>query len=157
MKKVLILSVLVLALSLPPAIAAEAPSLNAQKAGEMLSMARRDVFEASMKLTDAQKNTFWELYSAFEKERTLVSQSALGLVESYMNKLSTNTDEQFVKMMTDSAANQRKLIDLRTKYAKAMAKQIAPQVGVRFYQIEDYLSTAARLDVLDNMPFLGGD
>src|SRR5262245_33521398 len=156
MKRTVWIFLLILAVAVPVARAADqAPSLDVQRAAEALSSARRDVVEQAMGLTVEQKDKFWALYNEYEKERTPLSQQGLAMVENYVKNFSTNTKEQLVKMMGDSSANQKKIIDVRSKYASRMAKEIAPEVGVRFYQIEDYLTTAARLDVLDNIPFIG--
>jgi len=156
MKRTVWLFVLLAVVAAPVVLAADpAPTLNSQRAAEVLSSARRDVVEQAMGLTLEQKDAFWTIYNAYEKERTVLSQQALQMVESYVTNFTTMPKEDLVKMMSDSSANQKKILDVRTKYATEMAKKIAPEVGVRFYQIDDYLTTAARLDVLDDIPFIG--
>jgi hypothetical protein len=108
-----------------------------------------------MGLTMEQKDAFWSIYNEYEKERLPLTQEALQMVENYVKNFTTMPKEEIVKMMNASSANQKKIVDVRTKYAGEMAKKIGPEVGVRFYQIDDYLSTAARLDVLDDIPFVG--
>jgi hypothetical protein len=155
MKRIAWIALLLLAAPAQVARTAEESSLNAQRAAEALSSARRDVIEAAMGLTMEQKDAFWAIYSEYEAARTPLSEQALAMVESYVTNFSTNTNEQNVKMMAGSATNQKKMIDLRAKYANKMAKTIAPEVGVRFYQVDDYLTTASRLAVLDDIPFIG--
>jgi hypothetical protein len=149
-------SVLALAVAVPAVRAADpAPTLNSQRAAEVLSSARRDVVEQAMGLTMEQKDAFWTIYNQYEKEPTVLSQQALQMVENYVTNFTTMPKEDMVKMMTASSVNQKKIVDVRTKYASEMAKKLGPEVGVRFYQIDDYLTTAARLDVLDDIPFIG--
>ena len=156
MKRTVWVFLLVLAVAVPVALAADpAPSLNSQRAAEVLSSARRDVIEQAMGLTMEQKDAFWSIYNEYEKERLPLTQEALQMVENYVKNFTTMPKEEIVKMMNASSANQKKIVDVRTKYAGEMAKKIGPEVGVRFYQIDDYLSTAARLDVLDDIPFVG--
>jgi len=156
MKRMISAFLLALVIAVPAVLAADpAPTLNSQRAAEVLSSARRDVVEQAMGLTMEQKDAFWTIYNAYEKERTALSQQALQMVENYVANFTTMPKEEMVKMMTASSANQKKIVDVRTKYASEMAKKIAPEVGVRFYQIDDYLTTAARLDVLDDIPFIG--
>ena len=131
-------------------------SLNADRAKQVLTTARRDIFEATMGLTDAQKDPFWNIYNEYEKDRAPVTEKTLQLVQQYTADFSTLTNEQLMKMMKDSSSNAKKQIDLRTKYAEQMCKKVDPKVGVRFFQIDDYITTAVRLDVLDNIPFVGG-
>ena len=156
MKRMISAFLLALVIAVPAVLAADpAPTLNSQRAAEVLSSARRDVVEQAMGLTMEQKDAFWTIYNQYEKERTVLSQQALQMVENYVTNFTTMPKEDMVKMMTASSVNQKKIVDVRTKYASEMAKKLGPEVGVRFYQIDDYLTTAARLDVLDDIPFIG--
>ena len=44
---------------------------------------------------------------------------------------------------------------LRQKYAAAISKKLGGRIGARFYQIDDYLSTGTRLELLNRIPFVG--
>jgi hypothetical protein len=131
------------------------PSLNADRAKQVLTMARRDIFELNMELTDAQKDPFWSVYNQYEKDRAEVTGKTIQLVREYSANYSTLTNDQTMKLMRESAANSKKQIDLRAKYAEQIAKKVDPKVGARFVQIDDYITTATRLDVLDAIPFVG--
>jgi hypothetical protein len=130
-------------------------SINAERANQALTTARRTLFENNIELTDAQKDPFWTIYSQFEKERSEVTGKTLQLVQTYATNYSTLTNDQLMQMLKEVTANSKKQIDLRAKYADQIAKKVDPKIGTRFYQIDDYLSTAARLDVLDHIPFVG--
>jgi hypothetical protein len=130
------------------------PSINAERATQLLTQARRTLFERNIPLTDAQKDPFWSIYNQFEKEREAVTGKTLQLVQTYAANYSTLTDDQLMQMLKEVTANSKKQIDLRAKYSDQVAKKIDPKTGARFYQIDDYISTAARLDVLDNIPFV---
>jgi hypothetical protein len=132
------------------------PSLNTDRARQVLSTARRDIIEATMDLTDAQKDSFWTIYDQYEKERAPSSERQIQLIQTYTTDFSTLTNDQMMKMVKEASSNQKRQIDLRTKYAEQMAKKVDPKVGARFYQIDDYITTAVRMDVLDNIPFVGG-
>jgi hypothetical protein len=140
----------------PVAYTQTSSSLNVERAKQVLTTARRDIFEATMDLTAEQKDGFWTLYNEFEKERTPVTERTLEIVKEYVNNFSTLTDDQLMKIMKDATQNNKKQIDLRYKYAEKMAKNksLGPKVGLRFYEIDDYITTAARLDVLDSIPFV---
>jgi hypothetical protein len=45
-------------------------------------------------------------------------------------------------------------ITLRKKYADMIAKQISPAAATRFWQIDDYITSAAKIDVMDNIPLV---
>ena len=132
-------------------------TINVERANQALTMARRTLFENNITLTDAQKDPFWSIYTEFEKERGAVTGKTLQLVQTYAANFSTLTNDQLMQMLKEVTANSKKQIDLRAKYADQIAKKVDPKIGVRFYQIDDYLTTASRLDVLDHIPFVGGD
>jgi hypothetical protein len=60
-----------------------------------------------------------------------------------------------MQLVKDITANSKKQIDLRAKYSDQIARKVDPKIGTRFYQIDDYITTAARLDVLDALPLVG--
>jgi hypothetical protein len=156
-----LISVLVLALVgiVPVAYTQGTPSdvsLNTERAKQVLTSARRDIVELAMDLTPEQKEPFWSIYNEYEKERAPLTERTFKLIQDYTANFSTLTNDNLMKMMKEARDNNKRSIDLRYKYAEQMAKKVDPKVGVRFYEIDDYISTAARLDVLDSIPFVGG-
>jgi hypothetical protein len=131
------------------------PSLNTEKAKQVLTKARRDIFEETMGLTPEQKDGFWAIYNDYERDRMPVTEETIRILQAYTNNFSTLTNDQLMKLMKEASQNNKKMIDLRYKYAEQMGKKVDPKVAVRFYEIDDYISTATRLDVLDNIPFVG--
>jgi hypothetical protein len=131
------------------------PSLNTEEAKQILSMARRDVFQDEMNLTDQEKDAFWNIYAGYEKDRAALIDKQIQLLQEYSTDYSTITDEQAMRMVKQSADLQKKSIDLRAKYADQIGKKVNGKKGARFYQIDDYIATAVRLDVLDNIDFIG--
>ena len=130
-------------------------TINAERANQLLTMARRDVFEKNIELTDTQKDSFWTVFNQFETERSAVTGKNLQLVQTYAANFSTLTNDQLMQMLKEVTANSKKQIDLRAKYADQIAKKVDPKIGARFYQIDDYLTTAGRLDVMNNLPLVG--
>jgi hypothetical protein len=156
MKRLIWFSLLALVSLAPMAYTQEgSQSLNVERARQVLSGARRDIVEAAIDLTDTQKDPFWNIYNQYEKDRAPLTDRTVQLIRDYATNYSTLTNDQIMKMVKESSANQKRAIDLRTKYAEQMAKKVDPKVGARFYQVDDYITTAARLDVLDNIPFIG--
>jgi hypothetical protein len=133
---------------------ANPPGPSLAHAQYMLTLARRDVFETGMRLDDRQKDTFWNIYADFDRQRAELTDQTLRLVRSYTTDYDTLTNEQARKMMDEAAGIADKQVKLRRKYADRISKKLGGRVGARFYQIDDYLSTAARLDVLDVLPFV---
>jgi len=53
------------------------------------------------------------------------------------------------------AAIQHKNIDLRVKYFDIYRARLDAKVAGRFGLVDDYITTAIRLDLLDQIPFPG--
>jgi hypothetical protein len=121
----------------------------------LLTMARRDVFQKAMGLDDPQKDMFWNIYADYDRQRAEVTDQTLRLLRDYVTSYDTLTNEQATKMMDEAARIADKQVQLRRKYAHEISKKLGGRVGARFYQIDDYLSTAARLELLDQIPFVG--
>ena len=66
----------------------------------------------------------------------------------------TLADADITKMVGESAAIQRQMLDLRMKYYDIISKKLGAKAAGRFVHIDDYLTTIGRLAMLDNMPAL---
>jgi hypothetical protein len=106
-------------------------------------------------LDDPQKDMFWNIYADYDRQRAEVTGQTLRLLRDYVTSYETLTNEQAAKMMDEAARIADKQVKLRRKYAHEISKKLGGRVGARFYQIDDYLSTAARLELLDQIPFVG--
>jgi hypothetical protein len=121
----------------------------------MLTLARRVVFENTMGLNDDQKDTFWNIYADYDQQRAILTDQSVQLLRSYATNYDTLTNEQATKMMDEAARIADKQVKLRRKYADRISKKLGGRLGARFYQIDDYLNTGARLQTLDHLPFVG--
>jgi hypothetical protein len=121
----------------------------------MLTVARRDVFQNAMELDDEQKDTFWNIYADYDQRRASLTDQAAQLLRSYETNFGTLTNKQASKMLDETAWIAQKQVRLRRRYADQISKKLGGRVGARFYQIDDYLNTAARLQILDDVPFVG--
>ena len=124
-------------------------------AQHMLTLARRVVFENTMGLADEQKDAFWNIYGDYDQQRAILTDQSVQLLRSYATNYDTLTNEQATKMMDEAARIADKQVKLRRKYADRISKKLGGRLGARFYQIDDYLNTGARLELLDHVPFVG--
>jgi hypothetical protein len=120
-----------------------------------LTTVRRDVFQKAMGLADPQKDTFWNIYADYDRQRTKLIDQTVDLLSDYVTSYDTLTNEQAIKMMHEAARILEQQVELRLKYADKISQKLGGRIGARFFQIDDYLSTGARLQVLTRMPFVG--
>ena len=117
-------------------------------------MDKKAVVADFVKPSDAQKDAFWKLYDEYETQRKDLGKQRIELLNQYANQYLTMTSEQ-------ADAWTKKVIDLQKKtdnlivtyYGKVKAVTDGV-VATQFYQIEGYILTAIRMQVLENVPFL---
>ncbi len=120
-----------------------------------LTKKRRELFAAGMGgLSAENQQTFWGVFADFEKERDTVMAARLGLLKDYTERFTALSDAEIVKMVDESATIQKQTLDLRMKYFGILNGKIGAKAAGRFAHIDDYLTTIARLGMLDNMPAL---
>ena len=162
MKKALVLSLLVgvaaaaSAQQAQPAPAAPARQVDMGKFKMAVTEARRKLFAAGMSnLTPQQLETFWGVYSDYEKEKDAITAARMDLLRRYVEGFSTLTDADITKMVGEAAASQKSNVDLGMKYFGIYSQKLNAQIAGRFFLIDDYITTALRLQLLDQLPLLG--
>jgi hypothetical protein len=104
-----------------------------------------------------QKDAFWKLYDEYETQRKELGKQRIALLSQYADHYLDMTNEQ-------ADAWTKKVIDLQKKtdnlivvyYGKVKLATNAI-VATQFYQIENYILTSIRMEVLQNVPFLHKD
>jgi len=163
MRRSLLLSLVIL----PGALAAQQPAANATQVGPTaaptvdvarlttaLSAERRKAFMVGMQLSPAQDTAFWPIFEKFENERRVVSERMARSVQSYAQAFQGITDDQAWELTRATAESEKELVDIRRKAAEELKKKMGGKVALRFSLLDDYLTTAVRLDVLDDLPVL---
>jgi transcription termination factor NusB len=97
--------------------------------------------------------TFWALYDEYEVERKLLGQKRLQLLENYANNYGVMGDEQTDQLMKAIMTQKKSLDKLIDKYYKKIKKSSGSKEAAQFYQIENYILSAIRLEILSNIPF----
>ena len=132
--------------------------LNMQRYKMALSDARKKLFAAGMsELTPQQLETFWAVYADFEKEKNAITAARVDLAKKYADNFQNVSDAEITSLLTDSANLQKKTVDLRMKYYGILAQKINAHAAGRFALIDDYTTTAARLNLLNQLPIPTGD
>ena len=136
----------------PPAASGKSGVVDQQMLQKALTESRRKLFSAGMDLTPAQFETFWGVYGDFENEKNALDGVRIAIVKKVADRIGKASGQEALGLVAESADLQQKEITLRKKYADILAAKVSPAAGVRFWQIDDYITTALRLDLLDNIP-----
>lgn len=130
------------------------PTVDVARLTSALSGERRRAFQVGMQLTPAQDSIFWPIFDKFETDRRVISERMARSVQNYVMNYQSFTDQQAADVAKATTDSERELIELRGKTADELKKRIGGKVGLRFFLIDDYLTIAVRLDVLDDLPVL---
>ena len=123
-----------------------------------LSDARKKLFAAGMsELTPQQLEVFWSVYADFETEQNSVTSARVDLARKYADNFQSLSDADITGLVTDSANLQKKTTDLRVKYYGILRDKINAHAAGRFALIDDYTTTAGRLNLLSQLPIPTGD
>lgn len=98
---------------------------------------------------------FWAIYDAYEAERKQLGKERLNILEKYANNYGNMADvvtDDLIKQMQVQKKSLDKLIDT---YYKKMNKSSGSKTAAQFYQFENYVLSAVRLEVLESIPFIG--
>ncbi len=131
-----------------------APTIDVNRLTTALSAERRRAFMVGMELTPAQDTAFWPIFEKFEGERRVVSERMVRLVQQYAQAYPNVTEAQAWDLVGQTADAEKELVQIRRKYAEEVKKKISSRGSLRFYMLDDYLTTAVRLGVLDDMPVI---
>jgi hypothetical protein len=129
-----------------------APTVDVTRLTTALSAERRRAFMVGMQLTPAQDTIFWPIFEKFEGERRVVSERMVRIVQQYAQAYPNVGDDQAWQMVTGTADAEKELVAIRQKASDEVKKKINGRAALRFYILDDYLTTAVRLGVLDDMP-----
>ena len=114
---------------------------------------RRKLFASGMSnLTPSQLEAFWAVYGDYEKEKDAITAARLEILRKYVEGYSALTDAEIAAMVNEAADTQKKNVDLRVKYFGIYSQKINAKAAGRFVLIDDYITTALRLALLNQLP-----
>jgi hypothetical protein len=107
-----------------------------------------------VKPSESQKDAFWKLYDEYETQRKALGKQRIELLKQYADQYMTLTSEQadaWTKKVMDLQKKTDNLIATYYGKVKAISDGI---VATQFYQIENYILTGIRAQLLENIPFV---
>ncbi len=102
----------------------------------------------------AQKDAFWKLYDEYETQRKELGKQRIALLAQYADQYLTMTSEQADVWTKKVIELQKKTDNLIVTYYGKVKLVSDGIVATQFYQIENYILTAIRAEVLEAIPFL---
>ena len=121
----------------------------------VFGMAKKELVSGFMDLEGYAEAEFWELYDQYETARKELGDNRLKLLETYAESYLTLDDAKTDEIIMSMVSQKKNLDNLIVTYYKKMKKSVGIKPAAQFYQIENYILTAIRLDIMENIPFIG--
>ena len=115
---------------------------------------RRNIFAANLALGPEERDRFWSIYDEYVKEREPLERERFALLERYAQSYAKLNDDQAMALALASGKLQVSDVELRLKYAGVLRKKMSGRVAARFFQIDDYVTTAMRMNSLSGVPLV---
>ena len=121
----------------------------------MFNMEKKLMVESFMQFNDSDAEKFWPIYNNYETERGDWTSRRIKVLKQYADQYSTLTDEQADVLMKEVFSIRKKDLALKQKYFNQIKKNISAKTATSFYQLEEYIQTAIRYSLLEQIPFVG--
>jgi hypothetical protein len=106
-----------------------------------------------VQVDSAQKDAFWQLYDTYEAKRQDLGKRRIDLLEEYVNNFSKMTNDEADLWTKKSLSLGLETDDLLFSYYNRIKDVTNPVVALQFYQMEMYILTVIRLNILEALPF----
>lgn len=116
-------------------------------------MEKKAIISGFLKL-DAN-NPFWAIYDEYETKRKELGKKRIDLLKKYAANYA-NMNDEMASEITKEMISQRKSTDklIETYYGK-VKKASGGKVAAQFYEIENYILSGIRVEILESIPFIG--
>lgn len=114
-------------------------------------MEKRDIVAEFVELNESQEKEFWSLYDEYELQRQEIGKERFRILTNYVNdfgEVKPQDADNFMKQAIPLRIKADKLLD---SYYKKVKTKTDPIVAMQFYQIENYLSDAIRMEILEEI------
>ena len=113
---------------------------------------KKEQVASFMRLRDADAAKFWPIYNEYETSRSAIGDRRIKLLQQYATAYEKRDTAAAEKLWKESSSIQRSEISLREKYADILRKRISSSVALNFFIVEDYISTAVKVQLYNSIP-----
>lgn len=117
----------------------------------LYGMEKRDIVAEFIELSEVQEQEFWALYNEYENERKELGRKKFQLLQNYVDdygQVKAEDADNFMKQAIPLRIKSDKLTD---NYYKKIKTKTDPIVAMQFYQIENYLADAIKMELLEDI------
>lgn len=116
---------------------------------------KSDLVKQYMNLSDTQAAAFTKIYDSYEESRKALGQTKFQLINDYAANYATLTDAKADELAKATLKNHIAYEKLYEKTYSQSKKAIGAINAAKFIQLEVYLQTIIRSEILEAIPFIG--
>jgi len=128
---------------------------NDEMFNSVFKQEKRAYFSENMHLKADEFDKFWTIYGSFETDRATLGTERINLLKTYVEKYQTMSNEDADAFMKKWLALDKSEDAMRVKYYGKMKKELGAKTAAHFLQLDDYIQTAIKFEILDELPFIG--
>ncbi len=121
----------------------------------IFGMAKKNIVSQFVEVEGAAEQEFWTLYDEYEIARKELGKRRIELLESYAENYLTLDDPMTDELIMAMATQKKSLDKLIVKYYKKLKKSAGVTPAAQFYQLENWLLSSIRVEILESVPFVG--
>lgn len=116
---------------------------------------KSELVKQYMNLSDSQSAAFTKVYDNYEAQRNTLGQEKFQLINDYAANYETLTDDKADELAKRTLRNHIEYEKLYSKTFGQAKKVIGAINAAKFIQLEVYLQTIIRAEILESIPFIG--
>src|SRR5688572_28944298 len=118
-------------------------------------MEKKSVAAKFSKLEGASRDAFWKAYDEYENERIDLGKKRVELLEKYTSNYGTLDDNSTNEIVNEMILLQGETDKLIVTYYKKIKKEAGVKPAAQFYQLEGYVLSKIRSEIMENIPVIG--
>ena len=121
----------------------------------IFGMEKKALVAEFIQLEGTEGDDFWMLYDEYETKRKDLGKLRIELLEAYAATYDSMDDAMAEAILKDMIMLQTNTDKLISSYAKKIKKKVNVKTAAQFYQIEGYVVSKIRSEILENIPVIG--
>ena len=121
----------------------------------VFGMEKKAIVAEFIKLEGAQKDAFWTAYDEYEAKRKDLGKKRIDLLNKYAANYASLDDATTDGIIKDVIRLQGETDQLIATYYNKVKKGSGVKAAAQFYQIEGYILSKIRAEIMENIPLIG--
>jgi len=121
----------------------------------VFGMEKKAIVAEFIKLEGAQKDAFWTAYDEYEVKRKDLGKKRIDLLNKYAANYASLDDATTDGIIKDVIRLQGETDQLIATYYNKVKKGSGVKAAAQFYQIEGYILSKIRAEIMENIPLIG--